>query len=195
MIFFIIERRKGREEVMTITSPESNAKFEIKKVLLSPNKLDEKILMLDNIAKEFFNRRYGIDKNADYAELSGLFDKKKKILQKSFCEKMIKVIYGGEDLDSNKFNDLISHFQQIVSMHEDRLNAPKEIKLKVSKKPVKSLAPKIQHINHKPHFNKEHIKIKRSSGKKHKRESERFIGSIDILDRIEHKIKSLRKEL
>ncbi len=203
----MFERRKGREEVMTVNSAETNAKIELKKILIEQGTLEQKILMLDNIAKEFFYQKYNIDKKTNYAELAEFFGNKKKPLQKAFCEKMIGVLYAGGELNSNVLNNLVSHFQQIIVIHEERMMALSKsrkgifqrLKLRVfNKARKKSIEMKVNKTEenkqkHKQLYKKKRVRLKRKHISKHK-EAQKSIGSIDILDRIEKRIKNIRKE-
>lgn len=106
-------RRKWAEKRRIRTPAQKVASF-----LKGGKSLKEKLDFVGESAKSYFKIEYGILSGSDYSELAKEFEKRKRVLEISFCEKMFKAYYSGKKLNEKDVISLGDLFSEIVRRKE-----------------------------------------------------------------------------
>lgn len=196
------------------------------------------IVEVDNLAREFFEREYQIPTQLDNSERTLLLKNNNKLIEASFCQKILTLLYSGSKVQEKDSKEIISTLESIINKIERKTQKiegeTKSTQLKISnplsfkeaKKELKQnnnsklevpipthihipkseqkekkleeikKIEKVQEIkpikNTKPiEIKQEKIIIKKTPIKKEKKTYSQ-IESIDMLDRIQSKIKQIK---
>ncbi|MBU3912490.1 MAG: hypothetical protein KKB21_00740 [Nanoarchaeota archaeon] len=102
----IIERQKKTKESSFVT--------QLKELSDSKQPLKEKLDLINQVAKNFFNEYYNIPLSADYSELVEDFKKRNKPKISEFCDLMLSVYYSGKSINEERVDILIKVLLSII---------------------------------------------------------------------------------
>ncbi len=119
----------------------------LKQMPLKPEKL---LASIDNIGREFFEKKYKTNKNSKYSNLIEFFEKNKDTAAMRFCERMQESLYAGEKLDPQKVNFLLNNLEFLINSEKRpevkpleekkaKANTLKEPNNQIQKNPEKSI--------------------------------------------------------
>ncbi len=111
----IIERNLNKKISQKKISEEGI--FSKKINLLRENKIKPDLMLssIDVLAREFFEKRYKINKNLKYSALSVIFKKNNDFSAVKFCEKMQEALYAGEELSPDLVNNILNNLDFLIN--------------------------------------------------------------------------------
>ncbi len=83
--------------------------------------LDDKILILNKISKQFFNEVFGFSENDNFDYLLREFKKLKQKKCSDFCNEMIRLHYSKTDLTREKVNFLMNNLIKLINSKKSKL--------------------------------------------------------------------------
>lgn len=108
IVITLKQRPKKPKEEKEITPEE-------KLLRLTKNKTpEEKLQIMSNFSKEFFNQKYNISKKLDFYEIEKQFDKNPEIAK--FCQMIIEAYYSGEKVNEKLIDSIEQKLLSIIAV-------------------------------------------------------------------------------
>ena len=116
IIILTIVERKLNKRISQKKVNEDNI-FSRKINLLRTNKSNPELMLtsIDILARDYFEKRYKINKNLKYSSLSEYFKKNNDSSAIRFCEKMQEALYAGEELNPDFVNSLLNNLDFLIN--------------------------------------------------------------------------------
>ena len=114
IILTIIERKLNKIILRKRIEEENSFQKRINALKQIPLKPDKLLSFIENISREFFEKKYKTNKNSKYSDLIDFFEKNNDIAAMKFCERMQESLYGGEKLDPSKVNFLLNNLEFLI---------------------------------------------------------------------------------
>ncbi len=115
IILTIIEKRLNRKILKKKMEEENSFQKRINALKQMPLKPEKLLNSIDNIGREFFEKKYKTNRNSKYSNLIEFFEKNKDTVAMKFCERMQESLYGGEKLAPQKVNFLLSNLDFLIN--------------------------------------------------------------------------------
>ena len=128
IILTIIERRLNKRILRKKIDEENSFQKRINALKQMPLKPDKLLSLIEDISREFFEKKYKTSKNSKYSNLIEFFEKSKDIAAMKFCERMQESLYGGEKLDPKKVNFLLNNLEFLINSEKKPETKPIEEK-------------------------------------------------------------------
>lgn len=110
----IIQRKKESAEVSEVDAEEEIEALLHEKEMGAPT-----ISKISDIAKRFFEKKYGINREKEYDEIISNLMEKNRPRAALFARKMVEYIYAGEKLDQTKTTMLLMSLRKIVQEEKE----------------------------------------------------------------------------
>ena len=123
IILILLEKKLSKYKV-EIKQPikEIDYRDEISIILKQAKTEKEVLIGLNKIAREVFEKRYGIPNSTDYYDMINILKEKEKNNAADFAKKMTEYSYSGEILDSYKISVLVSILRKILAEEREEIN-------------------------------------------------------------------------
>jgi hypothetical protein len=95
--------------------------------------------IIDAISRDYFKKRFNIERDAEYSDLIEFFSTKNNPAATSYCQRIMEYLYSGDPLTKEKMNDLIGDLEFIM----DKEDPTKEEEIE-KKGPLASILEKIK---------------------------------------------------
>src|SRR3989344_8533916 len=218
IILTIIERKLNKIILRKRIEEENSFQKRINALKQIPLKPDKLLSFIENISREFFEKKYKTNKNSKYSDLIDFFEKNNDIAAMKFCERMQESLYGGEKLDPSKVNFLLNNLEFLIDsekrpevrsleekgiikatlseiFNKERAQKNQEKTNAIDNKNIQKindyLLDGLKKLNVVP-YNKEEIKINKIRNVENPNVS-KFINGPDNFNRLVYKIKEKKK--
>jgi hypothetical protein len=114
IVLTVIE--KGLNKKVIVKRKEEQTYYQRKISGVDEQKGDPNVFLtsVDEIAREFFTEKFGVDGNLKYSQLIGEFEKKGNMNAVSFCEGIQEIYYGGGSINNEKLNFLYNTLNTFI---------------------------------------------------------------------------------
>lgn len=108
IIITLRQRPKKPKEEKEITPEEKLLR------ILKNKTPEEKLQLMSNFSKEFFNQKYNINKKLDFYEIEKSFDKNPEVAK--FCQMIIEAYYSGEKVNEKLIESIEQKLLSIIAV-------------------------------------------------------------------------------